>query len=147
MNVIPWQVKAIGAAVAAAVLLSAGGYATHEWDRAQEAKRMETCAEGIRTSKIDKCPQRIIDAFATIQLQGSEATVEYRDRSIPVIVENQAAVAALQGQLNDALAELASKDKTNACATSPAFATRRLQLCRMYGGKDCPVEPGPGQTD
>jgi hypothetical protein len=130
---------------ASALIAFLGGVGGHALGKAQENGRVADCAAGIRSADYGQCPQPIEDAFGSLQLEAAEATIEYRDRTIPVFINDGAEDAALMLRLQADLAALAQEPQTNACATSPAAERRRLQLCAAYGGPDCPdADQGAG---
>lgn len=129
----------------AAVLVGAGFAGGHKVAGLQEAKRVELCAEGIRQANTEACPKRIIDAFAHLQTRALQETIVYRDRTIPVIIAGASAERAANTAVLAAIEALNNEERTNACATSPAVAARRLQLCDTEGGADC-AEPSAGEV-
>ena len=84
------------------------------------------------------CPTAIKNAFAKNQLVQVQKEVEVRDKIIPVIVHDNAEDQARQQQLQADIDQLNTVEKTDACASSPAFRLRRQQLCDAVGGGDCP---------
>lgn len=82
------------------------------------------------------CPTAIKNAFAKNQLVQVQKEVEVRDKIIPVLVHDGAEDQARQRELQADIDELNAVEKTDACASSPAFRLRREQLCADAGG--CP---------
>lgn len=96
-----------------------------------------TCASNFP----DKCPVPIKNAVDALKLKSAEVQIEYRDRIIPVIARDATEDRARNSAMQADQAALFAQERTNACASSPAFVARREQLCAAVGGADC--EPAP----
>lgn len=105
----------------------AGGYTTREVIGQQ---RITKCAASIRDQTLTNCPVPIVTAFDAVKGDLKTTEIEYRDRVIPILSQGQLeALKNAQAQSAD-VADLATVEKTNACARSPAFMRRREQLLR-----------------
>lgn len=142
------NLKLIAGLLGAAAIASAGYWGGLQYAGHQEEKRVQACAAGLKENDPTRCPTPILDAFSTLQLRASEQTVVYRDRTIPVIVQGQAAQSALQQQETADITAIASEERTRACADSPAVRRRREQLLRDEGpaavAGDAPADPSAG---
>jgi hypothetical protein len=129
------SIKLYATLAAAAALLAGGVAGGRYWGAQAEEKAVETCATGIRSHDTSKCHQRIIDAFSTIQLEAAGATIEYRDRMVPIQGASMKADLARLESLKDDLAAIAAQPVTSVCATAPAMVELRSQICAQTG--DC----------
>lgn len=116
---------AIGAAAALLTAGAAGGYKLRDY---RAIKTREACAADIRLLTFEACPTILRTALEAVQGDLAITEIEYRDRTIPVIVQGSSEDRAAQTALLDRIAALSAVEKTNACAASPAFELRRRQL-------------------
>lgn len=116
---------------------AAGGAFTYE------ATVVRTCAAGLEKLDAGKCPTRIRTAFDSAKLKAATKTIEYRDKTIPILVDNSKAAERQAARLQQSIDELSRVERTHACAESPAMRLRRQQLCDAEGGSDC----GPADKD
>jgi hypothetical protein len=122
-----------------ASIAAAGAWGGAKLQHAVDDHQVGVCAGGIRQGNLAKaCPSAIADAFATLAAPIAQKEIEYRDKTIPLIVDNGTAARAEADQLRSDLATLQAQDKTHACASTPAFVELRRQLCREAGGKAGP---------
>lgn len=87
---------------------------------------IDVCAEGFRLNNIAKCPSAIVNAYTA---QVAKVQIEYRDRTIPLIVHDKSEAIAAAARLQADIQQLeATKDDAKVCANSPAFVALRMQL-------------------
>jgi len=116
-------------ALAAAVVALGGAAASgHKLASYQADARVTDCSASITDLTLTKCPVAIQTAFAAVKGQLAVKEVEYRDRTIPVIVNGRAEDRAAREALSAQVDALNQMERTHACAASPAFELRRRQL-------------------